>query len=458
MKELFENNPLRAPGEVLRLNLAWIIRLRWVAIIGQTGVILAAHSVFDLDFPYSILFFILIIETLSNGALVLWARRLPRPRESLVGFVLVFDIFFLTSLLYWTGGSFNPFSLLYFIHIALAALVLRSIWTWVVTLLCILGYGALFFIYSQHDLDWVLRPQLWDIETQGRWAAFAVTAGVLAFFINRIQLALTRRDSEIIRIRDSQIRSERLAALATLAAGAAHEFSTPLATIAVVAGELERGLERADAEPTLVEDTRLIRAEVERCRHILQQMSAGAGESPGELATTVCIGTLVDVTLDGLSRAHRVDFIVDATPTFAMRVPLTALGQALRGLLNNALDASAPEQTVELVIGAEQDTLCLEIRDQGRGISPELLDRVGEPFFTTKSPGQGMGLGVYLARSLVETIGGELEMSSTVGSGTTVRVRIPNACVIRSGGLEQVLSSELSPETSPPEAAYDGHS
>jgi two-component system, sensor histidine kinase RegB len=431
MEELLANNPLRVRGKVHHLNLAWVIRLRWVAIIGQTVVIFAARDAFAIDFPYPFLFTILVLETLSNIGLAMWARRINQARESLVGSVLVIDILFLTSLLYWTGGAFNPFALLYFIHIVMAALLLRSSWTWAVTLQCVLIYGALYFVYSPQDLSWVTVTRLNDIEVNGRMAAFAVTAGVLAFFINRIQQALSRRDAEIVRIRDAQMRSERLASLATLAAGAAHEFSTPLATIAVVAGELERGLEARGSDPSFVEDTRLIRAEVERCRYILQQMSAHAGESPGELSTTITVADLISETLDGLPRAQRVDIRRNLSDVVPIQVPLSALGQALRGLLNNALDASDTTQNAIFTIDALDDRLVIQVQDEGEGMSPEILARVGEPFFTTKSPGKGMGLGVFLARSLVDKLNGRFHLESSRAAGTLVIIEIPGAVAER---------------------------
>lgn len=431
--------------DIHRLNFAWLIRLRWVAIIGQSAVILATRLMGEFDFPYPWLVVILFLEILSNLVLIGWSRT-GRPRhESLGLIVLIADIAFLTALLSLTGGAENPFNLFYFIHVALAALVLRPLWTWSITIMSILSYVGLYFVpLDDRHLPWVKTSELWTLETQGKWVAFAVSAMVIAFFINMIQTALTKRENELIRIRDAKMRNEKLASLATLAAGAAHEFSTPLSTIALVASELQRGLEKKNADAHFIEDTVLIRDQVERCREILRQMSADAGESMGEFARPVPLTELIEHTLESLPDSSRVIVAIDTHRRAQLRVPPTAVGQALRGLVNNALEASTSDQKVELVVYENDEDIVIEIRDQGMGMTPEILTRAAEPFFTTKEAGQGMGLGVFLARTLVEKIGGRLTISSEIGDGTVVSVHLPGACATDQGAepLEPLSSAQ----------------
>lgn len=431
---------LRTGPEVHRLNFAWLIRLRWVAFVGQTAVIVASGLVLQLSLPYGVLAAILLLEVLSNLALIAWAKT-GRPRHEAMGaVVLIADLVFLTALLFFTGGPANPFSLLYLIHVALAALVLRPLWTWSVTALSVAAYVGLHFVpFSTAYLPWADPPDLWTLSTQGRWLAFVVSAAVIAFFINMIQKALDERDEQLIRARDAQMRNEKLASLATLAAGAAHEFSTPLSTIALVSNELRHRLEERDLPEHYVEDAVLIREQVERCRDILRQMSADAGESMGEIARPISVVELTDQILDGCRAPRRVEVIIDTDERAELTVPPTAVGQALRGLVNNALEASDDDQAVDLIARSNGEELVFEINDRGRGMSPEVLERVSEPFFTTKDAGDGMGLGVFLARTLVEKIDGTMRIDSAVGEGTQVVVRLPNP---------PVGESPLAPETS----------
>jgi two-component system sensor histidine kinase RegB len=218
-------------------------------------------------------------------------------------------------------------------------------------------------------------------------------------------------------------RNERLAALGTLAGGAAHELATPLGTISVVVRELTRQAEGSGAAG--LEDLRLIRAQVERCRTILNQMAAGAGEAAGEAAQPVGVGALIADALRELSPVPAVAIHVHGDAETPVSVPPRALSRALRGIVKNAQEASAPDTEVALNVDAGEGSVRIAIEDRGPGMPAEVLARAGEPFFTTKPTGSGMGLGLFLARTVVEKVGGRLAISSHPGRGTTVSVVLP---------------------------------
>ena len=251
----------------------------------------------------------------------------------------------LTGLLFFTGGPFNPFSFLYLVHIALAAVVLRAAWTWALVALSLVCSGALFYAHVWLKLDYSdpgKHAQHMRMHLEGMWIAFAVAAAFIVYFVTRVRRALAggrpTGDSAPWR------RNERLAALATLAAGAAHELATPLGTIAVVARELERTAERQGPATAGLEDLRLIRAQVERCRTILDQMAADAGASRrrGIRARSAC-GELVALARSASCRPSRRSRPISTTAATAtlLAVPPRALAQALRGSIKNAQDASA---------------------------------------------------------------------------------------------------------------------
>jgi two-component system sensor histidine kinase RegB len=262
--------------------------------------------------------------------------------------------------------------------------------------------------------------------------AFAVAAFAVSYFVTRVTKDLAAQRELVHEARTRALRSEKLASLATLAAGAAHELSTPLATIAIVAKELERELGSAgSACDDRAADARLIREEVERCKHILTQLTSDAGESAGEPFVTTRLGTLCARALEGVSESDRVDVSV---PELSLRLPARAFAGALRGLIRNALQASS--ERVSLHAEAVGDSVVLSVEDRGVGMSKELLSRVGEPFYTTRETGRGMGLGVFIARALTERLGGSLSLSSEVGKGTRVRVVLP-----QSGGAADAVRS-----------------
>jgi two-component system sensor histidine kinase RegB len=403
------------------INLSWLVRLRWGAILGQLVTIGVVHHLMDIPLPLLPLLGLIALEAATNAVVLGWQRAGRQVQEWMLPATLALDVVILTGLLFFTGGPFNPFSFLYLVHIALAAVVLPAVWTWALTALSLVCSGALFYGHVWLKLDYsdpTKHAQHMRMHMEGMWIAVAVAAAFIVYFVTRIRRALQAE-------RALAWRNERLAALGTLAAGAAHELATPLGTIAVVAQELTRRAEGAGAAS--LEDLRLIRAEVERCRTILNQMAAGAGEPAGEAAQPIGVGELVADAVRELSPVPPVTVDMRADAGTPLAVPPRALGRALRGIVKNAQEASSPGGSVALRVEAAVDSVRIAVEDRGSGMPAEVLARAGEPFFTTKPTGSGMGLGLFLARSLVEKVGGRLAISSLPGRGTTVSVVLPCA-------------------------------
>ena len=342
--------------------------------------------------------------------------------------VMGLDVLTFSGLLYFTGGPENPFSFLYLVPIAIAAITLRAAWTWMLVLLSLASSLVLFARHQPLPAAGGHAGHM-ALHLRGMWVAFGVASAFIVYFLMRVRRALAAREEELDASRSLAARQERLASLATLAAGAAHELATPLSTIAVVAKDLEREVVAAGAPAAAADDVRLMRAEVERCRRILARMRVDAGDPAGERFARVSVREIVDDCLTEIDRAVSVT-LDDATAAATTALPRHAFGQALRGLVDNARQASPPGAAVTLRVAAEGEDpgrLVFEIADRGVGISPDLLARVGEPFFTTKPAGQGMGLGIFLARAVVERLGGELSIRSVPGAGTTATLWLPVA-------------------------------
>ena len=419
-----------------QINFGWLVRLRWATIVGQVLTIAGVRWVMGIAIPMAPLGALVALGIATNLAALAWQRiAVPRPWWLLA--VMAFDLVLFSALLYFTGGPLNPFSFLYLVPIALAAITLRPLWTWA---LVALSLACLAFLFAWH------RPLLLNgdharhmaLHLQGMWVALGVAAGFMVHFVMRVQRALARRDEELAISRGLAAQRERLASLATLAAGAAHELATPLSTIAVVARELEQAI--VAPHPVIggaaVEDVRLMRREVERCRRILERMRVDAGDSAGERFAPVPIADLIAECIAGEGDgqavpAVRVEYAGD-TERLTTVVPRRAFAQALRGLVENACQASPLDATVSLrvardeVVGADRRVV-FEVADRGSGIPADILPRLGEPFFTTKPPGQGMGLGIFLARAVIERLGGQLAIRSTPGEGTTATLSLPVA-------------------------------
>jgi two-component system sensor histidine kinase RegB len=406
-----------------RLNFSWLLKLRWSSIAGQLATILGVQWGLGIELPLPELLVIVGVELLSNIACAAWFRRAPAVEEWHLAGVMAVDVALLTALLYFTGGPLNPFSFLYLVQIALAAVVLHAHWTWTLVALSFGAFGLLLLGHRRLPV-----AGLFDVHEKGMWVALGVASAFIVHFLLRVTGALAERERELGEARSLALRQERLASLATMAAGAAHELATPLGTIALVAKELERQLERAPdgAPPEQLEDVQLIRQQVARCRDILDRMSSGAGASAGEPFESTTVQRLLDEAMRDLRRAPPVDRqVAEEVDAAVLRVPPRAVAQALHSVITNAQDASPPDKVVELRAAMTDDAVEIRIRDHGRGMSPEIAARAGEPFFTTKSPGRGMGLGLFLTRAVIEKLGGRMTIESAQGKGTLVHLTLP---------------------------------
>jgi two-component system sensor histidine kinase RegB len=405
-------------------NLAWLLRLRWGAIGGQLLTIFVVHFAMDVPLPLPPLLAIVGVEILSN---VGWSLR-PRTRAVppwALGAIMALDVLLLSGLLFFTGGPLNPFSFLFLVPISLATLILTAAWTWALVLLSLACSAVLFAWNRPLDLGTSHAAHM-SMHLRGMWVAFGVSAAFIVYFLRRIRRALAQREAELAASRNLAARQERLASLATLAAGAAHELSTPLSTIAVVAKELEREIGKLGVPAGVTEDVRLVRDEVERCRAILERLGAEAGEVMGEAFMPIPVEELVSRALAGLDARPEIHAAVEGGARgLTLRVPQRAVGQALRGILKNAQDASPAHLPVSFVVERVGDRVEFTVRDQGAGMAPEVLERAGEPFFTTKPAGKGMGLGLFLARTVVERLGGAVTVDSAERAGTTARIAVP---------------------------------
>lgn len=410
------------------ITLAWFVRLRWGAVLGQTFTIAVAVLVLQLDVSPVALGLLVLLTAISNAALAAWLKRRQDCSPHTLGFLFAADTLVLSGLLYFSGGPSNPFSVLYLVHVTLGALVLGMRWSLGIVVLSALSYAALFFWHEpvaalQHAHH---NGSAFSIHLQGMWVAFTIAASLIAYFVTRVARALRERDEELAQIRALAERTEKLASLSTLAAGAAHELGTPLGTIAVISKDLEQMVRERPEEA--LEDVRLIRGEVHRCREIVQRMCAHAGETMGELPQATNTHEVFERCMARLGEQARAKVRVASERAWPVTSPIEGLTQILSSLVQNALYASqGVDAAVFLSSEGDAAGIRLIVEDQGCGIPSEVLARIGEPFFSTKPPGDGMGLGVFLARSFAERWGGRLDIESRPGSGTRVVLALPLA-------------------------------
>ena len=406
----------RARG--LAETLAW---LRLCAIAGQALTV--AVVALGLALPIPVMPLALGIGALGLFALfAFWRLEQPWPIRlaEAFGHVAV-DILVLAYLLYWSGGVGNPFVSLLVIPIALAAAALSLRYVAAVAALAsacfllLIGWHAP--LPSLHEA----RIAGSDLHVVAVCVNFVVTAAVLAFFIARLARALRAREAEVRRERERTLRDEGILAIATQAAGTAHELNTPLSTIRTLLAELQR--ERA-GEPMLAADLALLIGQAERCRDILRKLVEVGSRRLAGTPERSSLAHFVDacehqfrllrpevslaIAFDGDAGGRAIDAAPD-------------LSHALINLLSNAADASLAEGSaeIELHIALSGRQAEFAVRDHGAGIAAG----AGATFKTSKQ--HGLGLGLALAHSTAERLGGELAAHAAAGGGLVQRLRVP---------------------------------
>ena len=444
--ELLEGpKPLHSPRPRSEINLQWLIHLRWAAIGGQLITVLVVRYLLNVEIPLTMLLAVIATEFATNAVLLVvvrrWVASTPTSVEGAVGAdrlqliqlgVTILDTLFLGVLLAFTGGPSNPFCAFLVIYVALTAVLLpirHALAAAAAVVLVLLG-----LMTTSRHIEVLDKGT--DLRGWGTVVAISLTALLSVFFVSRVTTALVRRSEQLEAERERRDRRRHLEALGTLAAGAAHELGTPLSTIAIVAKELELRLARSGATEEEQADATLIRDEVARCRRILNRMSTDAGGGMGEPLVPTTAQELADLVVGEMAARDRVIVEVEAAhkgesgareEEIPFELPRVGLATSIRAIVQNAIDASPGDCDVRLVIRRYQGQLQIFVADIGMGMSADDMERAKEPFFTTKDVGRGMGLGLYLASSFYENLGGVLEIMSEVGTGTTVRMEIPIA-------------------------------
>lgn len=395
-------------------GLTWLVRLRWHALVALALAMTLAPFLMGVSVPWWPAAAVVSALGVSNLACIAWLRAERPVRGAAIGGVLVADTALLTAALYLSGGALNPCVPLYGVQVTLAALLLGAGWVVGVGVASIAGYALL--LASPHA---GAAPG-----PESALAALAISLGINATLVVRMVAAFRERQQALAVAQREAAQAEKLASLTTLAAGAAHELATPLGSIAVSATELEALALEAPEQAAL--EARLIREQVTRCKHILQRLGARAGSEPGELARPTTAGEVFDGVRRELgARAARLDTLGDRAVAF--EAPIESLTGVLANLVGNGLAASPPEARVALELSRTAAGVRFTARDRGTGIEPSLLSRLGEPFLTTKAPGEGLGLGLFLAFRFARACGGRLHIESTPGRGTSACLDLPRA-------------------------------
>lgn len=421
MADIFQRGA-RARGRVKQRTL---VLIRWIAIAGQAAAIAVVHFGMGLTLPVVPALAVVAVSVLLN--IVAGRRRQVRNvlSDGAATLYLAYDMIQLTVLLFLTGGLVNPFALLILAPAIVSATVLSRASTIGLGLLAGASISLLAVVHL--PLPWAEGPfEPPPLYLLGIWLALALSTLFIAAFVGSVSEEAQRMSQALAATQLALAREQRLASLGALAAAAAHELGSPLATIALASKELARELPAGSA---LREDVELLIGQSDRCRDILAELGRVPGADQGLPFTRLPLSALVEAAAEP-HRAPSIGLVLDAAPAEEAPEdspePLIARSPEILHGLGNLIQNAIQFARHEVVVRQRWDftAVSVEVIDDGPGIPPHLIERIGEPYVSSRAQsGLHMGLGIFIAQNLLERTGAELAFANRPEGGARVAVR-----------------------------------
>lgn len=417
----------RAPERLAhRRNLLQLVELRWLAVGGQLLTILVVQFLLEVPLPLREMLTLLGVLALFNVASGLRTRlALPVVNAELFAGLLV-DVAVLTGQLYYSGGVANPFIFLFLLQVAVASVLLHRRYVWLLVLATTCAFVALTLWHRPLALPLMDQAALSRHYVGGLLVCFALNAALLVIFIGRISRNLRQRDEALARLRQRAAEEEHIVRMGLLASGAAHELGTPLATLSVILGDWSRMAPFA-GEPELREEIEEMQRQIARCKAIVSGILTSAGETRGDAPVETTLNAFLDALVEEWKATRGAELVYEREGLDLPIISDTALKQMIGNVLDNALEA-APDAPPRLRASWDEETLSLRVQDRGPGFPPQVLERLGAPYQSSKgTPGRGLGL--FLAVNVARTLGGRIAAHNIPG-GAEVTITLPLAALM----------------------------
>ena len=402
--------------ENLNLDKSTLTILRYIAIFGQFFAVNIVFFYLDLNFPIKESYIVIFIGFITNLFLQ-FKVRVNQLKDSYASLFLLYDLFQLSALLYFTGGILNPFSILLIIPTIVSSTFLSMGTT------IILGVITSFLLFL---LSYIFLPlpgidsNVFDVPNfykQGILIAILIGLIFLSYFGIRFSGETKKRSEALNKLQEVISKEYELESLGGQAAAAAHSLGTPLATISVVAKELKKDIGN---NKEFSKDIDLLISQTKRCSEILKQISKKQIEEDFFLSSTKFEDLLEEIISsfkETSSKKIELGVENDQNKINIQRTPEIIYG--LRNFIGNAVKFSKSEVKINL----KSDIKLIEIiiNDDGPGIPEDIITKIGEPYIKSKSKelssNAGLGLGTFLGKTLLERQGAKLVFKRNSGLG-----------------------------------------
>jgi len=384
---------------------------------------LLAGQIYDLGIqPAPLIFIIVALAIINIGTF----RRLKgsRPFTEAEFFIqMLVDVAALTGILYFTGGASNPFAFFFLLPLTITATVLPRKHTWSMAVISVFCY-TLLMVVRRPVVEFVAGQgeSIFDLHIIGMWLGFVLIAGLIAHYVVGMGETLRERDRSLSEAREQALNDERVLALATLATGAAHELSTPLATMAIVVDDLSRELQQ-DGDQDLRQQLDTLGTQIERCKEALSIMSTSSGAIRADSAKREHLGDFLQETVDELYRLRpgaEIAIKLDGPAPGPALIVERRLSQALINILHNALDASPDDVTVYANWDKERANIRIMDRGDGLGANAIRAEKLGN-----SSKKDGLGVGLFISQAAIDQLGGQIKFRDRSEGGTEAIIELP---------------------------------
>ncbi len=435
----------------VRQNLKWLFVLRNLMLFSEAFLIFLTVYGLQIQLPQRPLWW--IVASIAAVNIYTWLRlQDASPVTTQEIFLqLVLDVIAITALLYPTGGASNPIIWVYLLPLMITAIMLPPTYAWYMVILTTSMYTMLMlyniplpsiaphlshtssidFSGMAHlesiDLEHALNDKnYFNLHIFGMWFGFVFSAGLVAFFVVELAKTLKIRERSLAEARENALRNERVVALGTLAASAAHDMGTPLGTMAIITHELIQDYSYCN-HPDLYEKIIIIEEQINRCKEALSVMSASAGEMRAESGNVMALSEYLDDVIKQW-RTHKagtkLNFFIDIDVNMnAEIIAERTLTHSLINILNNAAEATNPDLGIEFHAVWDCQFVTIKICDFGTGFPEGLIEFAGQqPVMSSK---HGLGVGLFLTCSTVQRLGGKIEFTNRLQGGAEVIITLP---------------------------------
>jgi two-component system sensor histidine kinase RegB len=413
-----------------RKNMALLIQLRWIAVVGQVVTIAFVQIWLGVALPLVPMAAVLCALIALNVASLAWLRNRAEVSNRDLLLALMLDVAALTAQLYLSGGATNPFTSLYLLQVTLGAVLLDTRSTWSLVGLTCASFAGLMVFYRPLEVP-AAMGDLFNLHIMGLFVGFALDATLLVVFVTRINRNLRERDAHVAALRQHAAEEDHIVRMGLLASGAAHELGTPLASLSVILSDWRR-MPAISSDPEMAEDMVEMQAALQRCKTIVTGILVTAGEARGEASSA----TTVNNFLAELVAEWRAALSV-STLSYENRfgadlaiVSDTALKQVVFNVLDNAFEVSP--NWVEFAAERDAEALVLHISDNGPGFNADMLTHLGKPYQSSKGR-PGGGLGLFLVTNVVRKLGGSVTARNRAQVGAIVTLTLPLATLAIGG-------------------------